>query len=144
MDTHHKHYSAELPLPLQTIEVTLDHMIMVMSIIDISCQVIIIHKDIWERLGTPMKHKQIMFMELANGQSNGTMGTIPSICFSIGKVSLHCPVQVVKEAPFECPISLPFTCLASTKCQEFLYGSAHLLLTDLNTGASITVLTHAK
>src|SRR5882724_3999930 len=103
-----------------------------------------IHQDIWERLGMPMKHKQVMLMELANGQSNATMGSIPSICFSIGEVSLYCQVQVVKEAPFECLLGLPFTCLASTKCQEFPDGSAHLLLTDPNTGASITILTHAK
>src|SRR5882724_3576344 len=55
-----------------------------------------------------MKHEQVMFMELANGQSNVTMGMIPSICFSISKVSLHFTVQVVKEAPFKCLISLPF------------------------------------
>jgi len=86
-----------------------------------------------------MKHEQVMFMELANGQSNTTMGSIPSICFSIGEVSLYCQVQIVKEAPFECLLSLPFTCLASTKCQEFPDRSTHLLLTDPNTGASITV-----
>src|SRR5882724_9302099 len=39
-------------------------------------------------------------------------------------------VQVVKEASFECLLGLPFMCLALTKCQEFLDGSAHLLLTD--------------
>src|SRR5882724_11040908 len=87
---------------------------------------------------------QVMFMESANGLSNVTMGMIPSICFSIGEVSLHCQVQVIKEAPFECLLSLPFMCLASTKCQEFPDGSTHLLLTDPNTGASITVLTHSK
>src|SRR5882724_12690492 len=96
----------------------------------------------WERLGMPMKHEQVMFMESANGQSNATMGTISSICFSIREVSLHCQVQVVKEAPFECILSSPLMCMASTKCQEFLDRSPHLLLMDPNTGVSITVLTH--
>src|SRR5882724_9109020 len=96
MDKHHEHFSAEPALPLQMIEVTLDHTVMVMGIIKNGCQVVIIHKDIWERLGKPMKHKQVMFMESANGQSNTTMGSIPSICFSIGEVSLYCQVQVVK------------------------------------------------
>jgi len=81
-----------------------------------------------------MKHKQFMFMELANRQSNVTMGTIPSICFSIMEVNLHCQVQVVKEVPFKYLLGLPFTCLALTKCQEFLDGSAHLLLMEPNTG----------
>jgi len=83
MDKHHKHFSAEPALPLWMIEVTLDHTVMVTGIINSGFQVIIIHKDIWERLGMPMKHEQVMFMELDNGQSNATMGTIPSICFSI-------------------------------------------------------------
>jgi len=141
MDKHHAHYLAELTLPLRTIEVTLDHMVMVTGIIDSGCQVIINCKDIWERLGTPMKHEQVMFMELANRQSNVTMGKIPRICFSISKVSLNCSVQVVKEAPFDCLLGLPFMSLTLSKFQEFLDGSAHLLLTDLNTGASIPVMT---
>src|SRR5882724_1169129 len=90
MDKHHEHFSAEPALPLQTIEVTLDHMVTVMGSIDSGFQVIIICKDIWERLGMPMKLKQVMFMESANGQSNMTMGMIPSIFFSIREVSLHC------------------------------------------------------
>jgi len=58
--------------------------------------------------------------------------------------TLHCSVQVVREAPFECLFGLPFTSLASTKCQEFPDGSMHLFLIDPNTGASITILTHGK
>ena len=85
-----------------------------------------------------------MFMESANGQANMTMGMIPSICFSVGEVSLYGSVQVVRNPPFECLLSLPFTSLASTKCQEFLDGSTHLLFTDPNMGASITVPTHTK
>ena len=66
MDTHHEYYLAEFALPLWMIEATLGHMVTVTGIIDSSCQVVIICKDIWERLGTPMKHKQVMFMESAN------------------------------------------------------------------------------
>jgi len=126
LDVNQEHHLAELTLPLWMIEVTLDCTIMVIGIIDSSCQVMIIHRDIWERLETPMKHIHVMFIELDNGQSNTTMGMIPSICFSIGKVSLYFLVQVIKEAPFECLLGLPFVSLASTQCQEFLDGSAHL------------------
>src|SRR5882672_181426 len=108
MDVNHKQLSAKSTLPLRMIEVTLDSAITVTGIIDSGCKVVIIRRDIWERLGTPMKHEQVMFMESANGQSNTTMGTIPSICFSVGEVSLYCSVQVVKEAPFECLLGLLF------------------------------------
>jgi len=46
MDKHHEHFSAKSALPLQMIEVTLDHMVTVTGIIDSGCQVIIICKDI--------------------------------------------------------------------------------------------------
>src|SRR5882724_7379391 len=143
MDMDHECLVAEPSLPLQTIEVTLDT-ITVTGIIDSSFQVIIIHSDIWEKLRTPMKHEQVMFIDLANGQANATMGTIPSIFFSVREVSLYCLVQVVRNSPFKCLLGLPFISLASTKCQEFLDRSAHLLFTDPNTGASIMDLTHTK
>src|SRR5882724_5615599 len=47
-DKHHEHFLAEPALPLWTIEVTLDHMVMVTGIINSSCQIVIIQKDIWE------------------------------------------------------------------------------------------------
>src|SRR5882724_1177405 len=89
MEMDHECLVAKLALPLQMIEVPLDGTITVMEIMDSSCQVVIIHSNIWEILRTPMKHKQVMFMESANGQANVTMGTIPSIFFSVGEVSLY-------------------------------------------------------
>ena len=85
MDKDYEHLVAEPELPLWMIEVTLDGTITVTGIINSGCQVVIIHSNIWERLRTPMKHEQVMFMELANGKSNATMGTIPSIFFSVGE-----------------------------------------------------------
>jgi len=65
MDMDHECLVAVLELPM--IEATLDGTIMVTGIIDSGCQVVIICSDIWERLRTPMKHEQVMFMESANG-----------------------------------------------------------------------------
>src|SRR5882724_11335245 len=62
MDMDHEHLVAEPALPLQMIEVTLDGTITVMGIIDSGCQVVIIHSNVWGKLGTPMKHEQVMFM----------------------------------------------------------------------------------
>jgi len=63
------------------------------------------------KTGTPMKHEQVMFMESANGQSNATMGSIPSICFSIGEVSLYCQFRSSRKPPSKCLLGLPFACL---------------------------------
>src|SRR5882724_7690192 len=144
MGMDHEHLMAKPAELLRTIEVTLDGTITVTGIIDSGCQVVIICRDVWEKLSTPMKHEQVMFMESANGQANMTMGTIPSICFSVGEVILYCSVQVVINSPFECLLGLCFMSLVSTKCQEFLDGITLLLFTDPNMGASIMVPTHAK
>ena len=128
MDMDHDHLVAKLALLLQTIEVTLDGTITVTGIIDSGCQVVIICRNIWEKLSTPMKHEQVMFMESANGQANMTMGTIPSICFSVREVSLYCLVQVVRNSPLNVssvypshPLHLPsarsfFVVVYSLKC----------------------------
>src|SRR5882724_5425416 len=66
-------------LPLRTLDIILNGSTAVMGILDSGCQVVIICQDIWERLGAPLKHNQVMFMESANGQANVTMGTLPRI-----------------------------------------------------------------
>ena len=120
MDMNHGHHSADTT--------TLDDWGYIgqhnhsQGIINSSCQVVIICRDMWERLGTPMKHKQVMFMESATGKSNVTMGMIPSICFSIGEVSLYCSVQVVRNAPFQCLPGLPFTSLCQPSAMSFWMG----------------------
>jgi len=135
---------AEPTLPLRTLDMILDGTIPVTGILDSGCQVVIIRRDVWEKLGAPLKHKRVMFMESANGQANATMGTLPRIWFTIGEINLHCTVQVIREAPFKCLIGWPFTALAQAVSQEFQDGTTHLTLTNLNTGASITVPTQAR
>ena len=116
-------------LPLRTLDVVLDGTTVVTGILDSSCQVVIIRRDIWEKLGAPLKHNQVMYMESANGQSNVMMGTLPQIRFTVGEINLYCMVQVVQEAPFECLIRRPFMALAQTVFQECQDGTAHLTLT---------------
>ena len=135
---------AEPTLPLRTLDIILDGLVSVTGILDSGCQVVIIRRDVWEKLGAPLKHERVMFMESANGQANATMGTLPRIRFTVGEINLYCMVQVVREAPFECLIGRPFTALAQAVSREFQDGTAHLTLTDPNTGASITVPTQAR
>ena len=75
-------------LPLRTLDVILNGSTVVMGILDSGCQVAISHWDIWERLGAPLKHDQVMFMESSNGQANVTMGTLPRIHFMVEDINL--------------------------------------------------------
>jgi len=56
------------------------------------------------------------------------------------EVSIYCSVQVVRIAPFKCP-SVYLSRPLHLPVQEFPDGSAHLLFTDPNMGASIMVPT---
>ena len=134
---------AEPVLPLRTLDMILDGTTSVTGILDSGCQVVIIYRDVWERLGAPLKHNRVMFMESANRQSNVMMGTLPRIHFMVREINLYCTVQVVQDTPFECLIGCPFMALAQTISCEFQDRTAHLMLTDLNTGASVTVPTQA-
>jgi len=128
-------------LPFRLIEVTLDSINHSHGIIDSGCQVVIIRMT-YGKIGQPMKHEQVMFLESANGQANTTMGTIPSICFwSVKSVSIAWSRW--SRMPLECLLSLPFTSLASTKCRSSRMECTSLL-TDPNTWASITVPTQLK
>ena len=131
-------------LPLRTLDLILNGMTLVTGILDSGCQVVIIRRDVWERLGAPLKHDRVMFMESANGQSNVTMGTLPCIRFTVGEINLYCVVQVIQDAPFECLIGRSFTALTQTLSCKFQDRMAHLMLTDLNTRASVTVPTQAR
>ena len=65
-------------------------------------------------------------MVSANSQANVMMGTLPRIRFMVRDINLHCMVQVIQEAPFECLIGQPFKALAQTISREFQDGMAHL------------------
>jgi len=101
---NHNLLEAAPTLPLRTLNIILNGSTSVTGILDSGCQVVIIHQDVWERLGAPLKHDQVMFMESANGQANVTIRMLPRICFMVGDINLHCMVQVVQEAPFKCLI----------------------------------------
>jgi len=100
---------------------------MVIGIIDSSCQVMIIHRDIlgkaWDTYETyTCNVHRIGIM----GNQTQLWGWFQASVSPLEKFSLYFLVQVIKEAPFECLLGLPFVSLASTQCQEFLDGSAHL------------------
>ena len=61
--TDPKLLEAEPALPLRTLDVILDGMTLVTGILDSGCQVVIFRRDVWERLGAPLKHDRVMFME---------------------------------------------------------------------------------
>ncbi|KAF6761017.1 hypothetical protein DFP72DRAFT_881994 [Ephemerocybe angulata] len=129
---------------LRTIEVELDGRVKVDAILDDGSQIIGIRRDIWERLGLPLRSDHRMTMEAANASTSQTLGLLPNLKVYIGTCEFILQVQVVEEAGYDMLLGRPFHVLAQAQVQHFRNGGAVATLTDPHTRAVITVPTKAR
>ncbi|KAF6750049.1 hypothetical protein DFP72DRAFT_1140045 [Ephemerocybe angulata] len=129
---------------LRTLELDLDGKVKVHAILDEGSQIIGLRRDIWERLGLPLRSDHTMVMESANGSTSRTMGVIPDLRVRIGTCEFRLQVQVVEEAGYEMLLGRPFHVLAQAQMQHHRDGSGTITLTDPQTRAVITVPTKAR
>ena len=103
-------------------------------ILDGGAQVIIMRRDIWEQLRTPLVANQAMRMESANATTTLTMGLIENHLVTIGSVTVFLQIQVVEDAPFKVLLGWPF--FDVTNCTEISHsgGSHQILIKDPKTG----------
>lgn len=133
--------------PLRTIDVTINgHPIV--GILDGGCQVVIIREDVWTRLAIPLDPSRILTMESADSSISDTIGVLPRVTFIVGEdghsVALTLPVQVVRQAPFECLLGRPFMTLAEAETKDLRDGGCHITLFDPNTKLSIRIPTRER
>ncbi|KAF5323887.1 hypothetical protein D9611_008277 [Ephemerocybe angulata] len=129
---------------LRTLELDLDGKVKVHAILDEGSQIIGLRRDIWERLGLPLRSDHTMVMESANGSTSRTLGVIPDLLVRIGTCEFRLQVQVVEEAGYEMLLGRPFHVLAQAQMQHHRDGSGTITLTDPRTRAVITVPTKAR
>ncbi|KAF5341157.1 hypothetical protein D9611_006049 [Ephemerocybe angulata] len=129
---------------LRTLELDLDGKVKVHAILDEGSQIIGLRRDIWERLGLPLRSDHTMVMESANGSTSRTLGVIPDLRVRIGTCEFRLQVQVVEEAGYEMLLGRPFHVLAQAQMQHHRDGSGTITLTDPQTRAVITVPTKAR
>ncbi|KAF6745212.1 hypothetical protein DFP72DRAFT_1091838 [Ephemerocybe angulata] len=129
---------------LRTLELDLDGRVKVHAILDEGSQIIGLRRDIWERLGLPLRSDHTMVMESANGSTSRTLGVIPDLLVRIGTCEFRLQVQVVEEAGYEMLLGRPFHVLAQAQMQHHRDGSGVITLTDPQTRAVITVPTKAR
>ncbi|MFI5420871.1 MAG: retropepsin-like aspartic protease, partial [Nitrososphaerales archaeon] len=126
---------------LRAIDVELNGSFQVEGILDEGSQIIGLRKDIWEKLGLPLRSDHVMVMESANQTKDHTLGLLQDLKMTIGGYDFYVQAQVVENAPYEMLIGLPFKTLTQSNTRHFSNGDAHLTLTDPNTQAVITVPT---
>jgi len=64
---------------LRTILVKLEGNVEIEAILDDGLQVVSIHRDVWEKLKSPIHTNQAMTMESANRSRDRTMGLLPNL-----------------------------------------------------------------
>ena len=126
------------------LDLTLDDKVQVEAILDEGSQIVGLWKDIWEKLGVPVRSNHKMNMISANASSNQTIGLIHDLKVTIGAYNFYLQVQVIKNASYEMLLGQPFLTLTEANTQHYVNGDSHITLQDPNSKAIITLPTHAQ
>ena len=116
----------------------------VIATVDDGSEIVSIRQDVWERIGLPIRSDKIMIMESANKTRDQTMGLLQDLKINIRGYDFYLQVQVVKDAPYEMLLGMPFYTLTSADHKHFDNGDSRLTLLDPNTGDTITIPTRPR
>ena len=128
-------------VPLRCIEATLAGKQVVTCVLDQGAEIIAIRKDIWQKLGVPVRTDYLMTMESANKSKDATLGVIENLRFDFGAGEMLLQVQVIEKATFEVLLGRPFYALTSCKTVDFINGDQNITISDPNSGKEIMIAT---
>ncbi|PPQ72997.1 hypothetical protein CVT25_007246, partial [Psilocybe cyanescens] len=114
------------------------------GVMDEGSQICVLRRDIWEKLGLPLRSDHIMVMESANSSKDSTLGLLQNLKVSVGGYNFFIQVQVVKEAPYKFLVGLPFMSLTQLVTKHYTDSSSDVVMVDPNSGAVITVPTRKR
>ena len=120
--------SAAPSLPLRVIYPAFSPGFYPECILDGGAQIVVMRRDIWERLGVPVAANKTMTMESANSGTTTTLSLVENhpVTLGDGDVTIHLQIQVVEDAPFEVLLGRPF--FDVTNCTEVSRtGGSHLI-----------------
>ena len=135
---------ADHSVTLRVLDLTLNDKIQVEAILDEGSQIVGLRKDIWEKLGVPVRSDHKMNMISANASSNQTIGLIHDLKVTIGAYNFYLQVQVVENASYEMLLGRPFLTLTEANTQHYANGDSHVTLQDPNSKAILTLPTRAR
>lgn len=103
-------------------------------ILDGGAQIVVMRKDIWKRLRTPISANKLMTIESASSGRTTSLGLVEDHPVRIGPITVYLQIQVVEEAPFEVLLGRPFFDI--TNCTEISRqgGNHKIQLKDPKTG----------
>lgn len=116
-------FAAATALPLRVIYPNFGHGVEPECILDGGAQVVVMRRDIWERLRVPISQSMAMSMEAANATMTTTRGLVENHPVQLGPITIRLQIQVVDEAPFEVLLGRPF--FDVTSCSEISRPGGH-------------------
>ena len=132
-------------LSLRVVRPTVNGEADVEGVLDSGCQMTIIRKDLWLKLGGTLRPDEGCIMETANRSKVQTVGKAMNVRFSFDdEVEVMLNAQIVEVAPFEVLLGRPF--FAATQCEtkDFPDGNQTIVLTDPKSGRRVMVPTYER
>src|SRR5882762_7567032 len=136
--------SAASSLPLRVIFPTFAPGVQPECILDGGAQVVVMRKDIWEKLRVPLAANRATPMESASATTTMTLGLIEDHPVQLGPITIYLQIQVVESAPFEVLLGRPFFNVTSCSEVSSAGGNHEIRIRDPKTGSPYVFATEPR
>jgi len=126
--------SAAASLPLRVIFPVFAPGVEPECILDSGAQIVVMRKDIWEKLHAPIASSKFMTIESASSGKTTSLGLVENHPVRIGPITVFLQIQVVDSAPFKVLLGRPFFDITSCKEISHQGGDHEIHLKDPKTG----------
>ncbi|EPS92482.1 hypothetical protein FOMPIDRAFT_1084022, partial [Fomitopsis schrenkii] len=114
-------------------------------VLDSGAQMIVMRKEVWEKVGGSLLPDEGVIMETANKATVKTVGKANGLVFNFdGEVEVRLNVQVVEAAPFDVLLGRPFFAATSCVTKDHEDGKTEVVLTDPLTKKKVQVQTYER
>ena len=114
-------------------------------VLDSGSQMIVVRKDVWEKVGGTLLPEEGIILETANRATVQTVGKANGLLFSFdSEVEVRLNVQVVEEAPFDVLLGRPFFAATSCVTKDHEDGKVEITLTDPSSKKKVQVRTYER
>ena len=136
--------SAVISLPLRVIYPSFGPDVEPECILDGGAQIVVMRKDVWQKLRAPIISDRPMVMESASAGTTKTLGVLEEHPVQLGPITVYLQIQVVENAPFEVLLGRPFFDVISCAEDSRSGGHHQIHVTDPRTGRPYTFPTHPR
>ncbi|KAH9841014.1 uncharacterized protein C8Q71DRAFT_721438 [Rhodofomes roseus] len=132
-------------LNLRTVGPTVNGVAGLECVLDTGSQVVLIRRDVWERLGGSLRVDDRVLMETANKSQIRTVGKAVGVRFVFDEdVEVFLNAQIVDIAPFEVLLGRPFFAATSCETKDHPNGRMEVILTDPKTKRRVMIQTYER